>query len=700
MAEPESQPTKSDKSDPSDAGVEPASRERPGTESDGSFEGDVEDMLSSIDVDGSEMAAGESSTELDEDTSKPSDSSADDLLMRAGSILNGGDTEIPVIEPEVDSEDSSETEEVDGLMSMPDPQTLMGESEGSPDADSAEEESELVSMPDPQSLMKEASAAGEKPESNSPANIAERAGDLPPPPPAPVALEEDEIERELSTGKVEDSVKTEEPEAIDQTEAEASVPEAAEEINEGEEAQSPEDQDSIKEADEKLESSVAESSESEDADFLDDDDSLLMDDEGDDDLLLSIQKDNDAELNPETATQSGGPPSAPESSSVEHLGSPKYRILKKATRSLPFAAGIALLGAGLIVLSLKNELFEWVSHGDSQGSSITRSIAEKTNELFEDLGPDSPYQMVWLETEIKRVSHTEMRIDAKIGAELKVDLYQPVDESIIYSKLPFDLKKLEETAQKLETIGRPDLKLPAKGWDRLYKYSASKGMIFPFHISYRLLKASPDSDWELSGMRMKEGGDGFAWSRGRPMEYFGTRGLDVNSNKFGLSFRAYEKAGMAYLKKATLAEEEYLAELGEATKQSLEERQDLVMAVSQGSYFKGMVIAGKEGADAREVSLIITETRNGGEMIKGVLKLEKDDSSAKHFTGFFDVVESDQGIKGQLELTTIAFSGQPTPEETPAFFNPGTVSRIKLQTDGYRMEGDADEISLRLIRSL
>jgi len=113
-----------------------------------------------------------------------------------------------------------------------------------------------------------------------------------------------------------------------------------------------------------------------------------------------------------------------------------------------------------------------------------------------------------------------------------------------------------------------------------------------------------------------------------------------------------------------------------------------------------MVIAGDEGADAREVSLIITETRNDGEVVKGVLRLEKEESSTKHFTGFVDVVESDQGIQGRLDLTTIAFAGQSSLDEIPAFFNPGTVSRITLQTDGYRMEGDADEVSLRLIRSL
>jgi hypothetical protein len=199
---------------------------------------------------------------------------------------------------------------------------------------------------------------------------------------------------------------------------------------------------------------------------------------------------------------------------------------------------------------------------------------------------------------------------------------------------------------------------------------------------------------------MRQSEHGFAWSQGHPKAFFGESAMDISSNRFVISFRAYEKTGLHFLNKVTIAVKEYLAMLDEAEEQAKEERQNLKMSVSQGSYFKGMVIAGDEGADASEVSLIITETRNDGEVIQGVLRLENEESSIKHFTGFFDVAENKQGAQGRLDLTTIAFSGQKSLGEIPTFFNPGTVSRITLQTDGYRMEGDADELSLRLFRSL
>lgn len=677
MAESEFQRPEFEDPDSLNLDPESASSERRGGEDGASFESDVDEMLDSIDVAGSDSGEAESAIDLEEDGNASDPflkSSADDLLLRAGSILNGGDTEIPALESVEDLElDSSDTD-LDGVMSMPDPQIL----------------------------MKEASAVGEEPVTKSPASIAERAGDLSPPPPAPVALEEDEIERELSTVKSEVVEEAEPPKIKDETVAEEPIAEMPDAWLGENEDSAIACKDSTERVSEVLESPVGESNEDGEDLLLDDDGSFLMDDEDKDDPFLSIQENAQIELNQDAVIGSGNSALAASrgagSSLSENAGSPKFRILKTAMRSLPFAAAVAILGIGLIGSIFKNELLEWVSHGDAEGSSITRTLAKATAEIFDDFGPDSPYRMAWLETEIKRVSDAEFRIEAQIGAELKVDLYQAVDDSIIYSKLPFAWEQLEATAHKLELIGREDLSFPAKRWKRLYKHSASKGEVFPFQVSYRLLKL--DAEWELSGMRIKADKEGFAWSRGRPKAFFGAHALDVSSTEFAGAFRAFEKAGLAYLQKATLAEKEYLAAVDQSAKQAQAERQDLIMAMSQGSYFKGMVIAGKEGEDAREVSLVITETRNGGGIIKGVLKLEEEESPTKHFTGFFDVVESEQGIEGQLELTTIAFSGQASLIETPAFFNPGTVSRIKLQTDGSRMEGDADEISLRLIRSL
>jgi hypothetical protein len=97
---------------------------------------------------------------------------------------------------------------------------------------------------------------------------------------------------------------------------------------------------------------------------------------------------------------------------------------------------------------------------------------------------------------------------------------------------------------------------------------------------------------------------------------------------------------------------------------------------------------------------VITETRNGGSMIKGILKLDSKQTPSKHFTGVIDFEEKEDGeVQALLNLTTVGFAEQPGGKE-PLFFKPGTVSRIALKTDGYRLEGDGSDISLRLVRSL
>ena len=702
MVPPESERPENEESNSSNLESDAASDVGSSADGSGSFQGEVDEMLNSIEIDHSDADEGldEAGGDQNAASKEPQISAADDLLMKAGSILNGGNTELPEIE--LESETESDADE-DSLMSMPDPQSLMTETdedaEPQPKTDESDE-GELLAMPDPQSLIQEASANADEVYKKGPANIAERAGDLPPPPPAPVALEEEEIETELSLAK-DGSLNVEEEIEKDQEKEnpnEREEPQAERiELNETEEA--PEEvpisvsvvEEEVQTVDAASDGSAEEKGEE---DFmLEEEDSFLMEDEDDNDLLVSIQDDSENEI---LGNLSG--------ISSDELGeiqaSSKNSPLKTAIQSLPFAAALAIIGIGLTVFSFKSEIFEWAGHGDTQGSSLTRRISGATNELFDHLGPDSPYEMAWMESEIRRVSDSELLVEIQIGAELKVDLYQAVDDAVLYSKLPFDLDQLTEASHSMESIGRDDLPLPSKRWKRLYRHSASKGALFPFSVSYRLLKVSPDSDWEISGIRMREGEHGFAWSRGRPKEFFGENAMDISSNRFVVSFRAYEKAGLEFLKKVAVAEKEYLAMLDEAEERAKEERRDLIMSLSQGSYFKGMVIAGDEGADAREVSLIITETRNDGEVVKGVLRLEKEESSTKHFTGFVDVVESDQGIQGRLDLTTIAFAGQSSLDEIPAFFNPGTVSRITLQTDGYRMEGDADEVSLRLIRSL
>lgn len=682
MAQPESQRSDFEESNSSNANAESTSIEGSRTGVVGSLQSDVADMLDSMDGRPEELQAIEKVSDLEIDKERntedqlktPSSPTSDQLLMQAGSILNGTDIELSDIKAEEEPESDSVDYEEEGLMSMPDPQSLMqeagAESEGSDPTSTSIEES----------------------------NVVGRAGDLPPPPPAPVALEEDEIEMDSSPLEVENFADPEfliEPNELKEADNAMSKDER-QVISEDKQQETSDDREPESEV------SLDEPESFEDDFLLDDDDSDLVDGGDGEILLVSDQENIETLVQPEAPPSEEAGGSSQSSNSIgESVQVSKGVLLRnsfgeKCIRSIPLAAGLALVGIGLILLSFKNEVFEFIKHRDIQGSSLNKGIAAITTEVFYELGPDFPYRMVWLDSDVERISDSEFRINARIGAELKIDLYQPVEESFVFTKLPFDSEALSSAASLLESLGDTrELGFPKQSWNQLYKHSASKGEIFPMDISYRLLKNS--SDWELSRLRVKEGD---VWSRGRPKDFFGSNAMDIDSSEFPHSFRAFEKAGVAFLKKAGEAEKAHLAKLDEAVRLANEKRENLIMALSQGSSFRGMVIVGVEGSDAREISLIITETRNSGGLIKGILKLDEDRLPAKHFTGILDLVESEQGIHGQLNLTTIAFAGQSTLKNTPPFFNPGTVSRIKLHTDGYRMEGDAGDISLRLIRSL
>ena len=348
-------------------------------------------MLNSIEVADSDAEEIEPAKGLEKDgkdqnadSEEPQISAADDLLMNAGSILNGGYTELPEIE--LDSETESDADQ-DVLMSMPDPQSLMsepnGDAESKPRTD-VSDECELLAMPDPRSLMQEASEKVDEAETKGRANIAQRAGDLPPPTPAPVALEDEEIERELSGGNGSAPEIEEEEEQEDPSESEE-FPTEKIEINKKEEM--PEEVQPVDPArDDPVEEKGEEDS------LLDEDDSFLMDDEEDNDLLVSIQDESENEILGNLSGISSDEPGECQSSSQN--GFPKTAI-----QSLPFAAALAVLGIGLTAFSFKNEFFEWAVHGDTKGSSLSRSIARATNELFDQLGPDSPTR--WLRWRMK-----------------------------------------------------------------------------------------------------------------------------------------------------------------------------------------------------------------------------------------------------------------------------------------------------------
>jgi len=99
--------------------------------------------------------------------------------------------------------------------------------------------------------------------------------------------------------------------------------------------------------------------------------------------------------------------------------------------------------------------------------------------------------------------------------------------------------------------------------------------------------------------------------------------------------------------------------------------------------------------------MIITETRDEGAMIKGVIKLSGQDEISKHFTGNLRVEEiEDSHVRGLFNMVTVAFEGETSQEGLPAFFNPGTIMRLRFKTDGYQLEGDSRALSMRLVRAM
>ncbi len=457
------------------------------------FDKDVEELLDSVDP------KLEESESTDSDASLPQD--GDRLLKQAGSILNGGDVDLSGIDLEAEKE--PESNEPESLMDMPDPLQMMAESEAevdseetvessqksdpdeeissdeetSADADSSDsEDDEIMAMPDPQALMEEASM-----EQSSGANIADRAGDLSPPPPAPVALDEDEIELEAPpVAAVQNEEVAEEPE-------ESESPPEEESIDVPEETPSTESESDL-ESEETVEPEASESesaeSESDDDLDLDDDDALLLDDDADEDLFAA-DSEGEAESEGKDETQSESVIGATESDSptpADSRPSKARALIASAQSSMPLAAGLCLVGIGLIIASFKNELIEIFQHGDIQGSSLNQRVASITQDIFEELGGNSDFSMTWLESDIQMVSDTEIRIIANIGAELKRDLYEEVSESIAFARLPFNLEMLEsaeESVSKNKKDGEASIALPRPGWSVLIESRLQRARCFP-----------------------------------------------------------------------------------------------------------------------------------------------------------------------------------------------------------------------------
>ena len=621
----------------------------------------------------------------------------EELLAQAGSILNGADFQLPVEEAEEEPVDEAPADEEDELMAMPDPQSLMNQAGGEeepedelmamPDpqslmvqasgeaADSEpekpeEEEIELMAMPDPQALMTAASEGpGEVPDLPAPvvgSNIVDRAGDLPPPPPAPVCLDDGEIFVE------EEIVKPKEPEVAKEVVADEPVPETTDEKSE--ELSEPEPSDDVL--------------------FLMDDEDLLAEDSSLDEFNLGSAE-ADAE---EALAESVG--SSPETSS--HLKSdPPRGVVGRVLQSTALAAGLLLVGLGLTLAFVKEELYGYFQGGGLEGSTLSWHVATIAKQVFDELEETRHYHVNDFSTEISQASDTEVLIEVKMDAHLTSDLYLPVENALIYSQIDFERSDLEAAALFVsEEFPEKALLPPEQPWKKLYQLSSHKGESFPLTANFRLSRESVEEGWVFSKLHVEGGESNLVWGQGEAVDLHDDSSLEVSSAEFQYQFRAYMLAGESYLEGVKLLESQYAAQENERERQQIERRNRLATSLSKGSYFKGMAIAGVDGADAREISMIITETRNEGGLIKGILKLDSDQAHSKHFTGILDIVEREEGEpQALLSLTTVAFEDQ-LGGDAPEFFRPGTVSRLALKTDGYRMEGDGAEISLRLIRSM
>ncbi len=640
-----------------------------------------------------------------ETSETPSLPSSDDLLKQASSVLNGDDA---VDLDALSLEDESDLEE--DIPAMPSPDSLISEassntevSETSSDqeaSDSVEEvpssdsnqepakaseddddlDEEVMAMPDPQALMNAAATgekvdlpetepkaiddSGDEPEPQA-ANVADRGGELPPPPPAPVAIDDDD---EIPEPEVEEN---------DESESGASDPFADDSLD-GFNTDEAGDVDS-----DQIESLSGDGEESSDeaAFSISDPIDELQELEELEDLLPIDQIE------------------AEETAEVVKFEKPS--LVSRILRSTTLAASLFFVGLSIILSSYKLEVVEYLYGKDFDASLLSHRIAEVANEVLSGINEEGYYEMRSVHSRIKRVSSDEIRINMTVEAQLKKNLYLPISDDVAMEKFDFDPLELNEW-QKVQEKDFPGvLNVPHKPWEQLYRISEARGKTVPLKITYLLNRESKNAEWDLAEVRIRGEEGPLEWPEGEPMESFGDLAYDVESAKFAPVFGDYKEHSDWYVEKVRELSSESQRNAVRMAELKRKNEDRLIGALAQGSYFKGMAIVGDQAEDAREVFMVVTDTRDNGSLIKGIFKLHESDNYSKHFTGFLDFREHDNGeIEGLLKITTVAFEGERSYEALPQFFNPGTVTRINLRTDGHSLEGDSNDVSLRLVRTL
>ena len=263
---------------------------------DETFQSSVGDMLDSIDPDSSEgeISGGGNGDAMGAESEEPKIDLSDELLIRAGSILKGGGTDIPEPEEEAELVD----EDADGLIDFPDPQSPLAEVDNqdqelkekdqgiaeSSEVEPLELDEGLVSMPDPQSLMKEASDDVQIDSNSDPGPELESPS---------IESEDREEERSLEEefqGGEDSKEEVEEPVERNGEPVPAEIAEDdSEETVEAERAESDEKPEPEQEAAAESGANELEESSEENDPAADDDDGLLLDDDAGDDLFLDSE---------------------------------------------------------------------------------------------------------------------------------------------------------------------------------------------------------------------------------------------------------------------------------------------------------------------------------------------------------------------------------------------------------------------------
>ena len=591
----------------------------------------------------------------------PKAPTAEELLLRAGSLLNGGKS------PAVAASSLLDEEEIDDedLVAMPDPNTLLkaAKSAAKPTAIEGmmilddDEDEEVEMMPDPQALMGDAASAA-KTWAPGPGNVADRAGALPPPPPAPVEILDDD------------------PLDVDPALAES--------------AMNAFDIETAVLATDGL------------SDPFGSDNSLdgFNADFGEADAFADAMLSDDGDEGLETLEKP--PVAAAAAVAQEVVQFKRPGLLWRVTHSLTIAAALVLLGAGWIFAIWKQEIREYVEGRDLDGSAMLQQIREVAIHALEGFEEKGLYWMQWIDSEVKRVADNEIRLHAIVGAQLREDLYRPVHESYLREKFGYDDTKLVEAEEYSRSLygDAPDL-APAKPWEALYKLSAAKDVVLPLSVTYSLVRDNERSDWSLAGVKVRGYKSDLEWPEGSPKHDFGDRAYDVDSREFSKVLGDYRAASEKFVANVDALKGSVRAKAALAEQENKRRRERVIMSLSKGAFFKGVAIVGEDGASAQDVTMVITDMMENGALVKGVFSVSGDDPLSKYFVGTVDFETEVAGEeRGFLSVTTVAFGDGQAPDGEASFFDAASTSRIRLKTDGFRLEGDRRDLSLRFTRSL